>query len=98
MSLPPAGSPFSRLPGIEYRGDTVTFPARDYPEAYARIRFLVGFAAQRKDQTVLRIIGSHPEGMKLIQSANDSIFRLWGPFEAGTWRPGMPAPAARAPR
>ena len=48
--LPPAGSAFSRLPGIEYRGDTVTFPVRDYPEAYERMAVLIGIAVRNGSQ------------------------------------------------
>ena len=98
MSLPPAGSPFSRLPGIEVRGDTVTFPARDYTEAYERMAALMGMAVPRKDQLVLRLLSARPDVVKALEAVSDSVFDLLLPaFEGGRWRPGMPAPASRMP-
>jgi len=98
MRLPPAGSPFSRLPAIEYRGDTVTFPARDYREAYDRMGAVMGVAVRLKDQFILGLVAARPEGAQALHAVSDSVFdQLLPAFEAGTWRPGMPAPSSRKP-
>lgn len=98
QQLPPAGSPFSRLPGIEYRGDTVTFPARDYPEAYERMAVLMGIAVRNGSQLMLSLLHARPEAATAFEAVSDSVFdKLLPAFEAGTWRPGMPAPGSRQP-
>ena len=96
--LPPAGSPFSRLPGIEYRGDTVTFPARDYPEAYDRMGVLMGVAVRNGSPLTLNLLVARPDVARALDAVSDSIFnKLLPAFEAGTWRPGMPAPNSAKP-
>jgi len=96
--LPPAGSPFSRLPGIEYRGDTVTFPARDYPEAYDRMVVLMGVAVRNGSQVTLNLLAGRSDIAPALEAVSDSIFgKLLPAFEAGTWRPATPAPISRKP-
>ena len=96
MSLPPAGSPFSRLPGIEVRGDTVTFPARDYAEAYSRMQAVMGMAVPRKDQLLFRYLAARPDAAPVVAAVQDSVFdQLVPAFEEGRWKPGDPAPAPR---
>lgn len=96
--LPSAGSPFSRLPGIDYRGDTVTFPARDYPEAYERMAVLIGIAVRNGSQLMLDLLRERPGVASTFDAVSDSVFdKLLPAFEAGTWRPGMPAPGSQKP-
>ncbi len=99
QQLPPPGSPFSRLPEIEYRGDTITFPARDYPEAYERMGFLMNFAVRGGSQFILGLLRARPEAASAFEAVYDSVFdRLLPAFEAGTWRPGMvPPPPVKNP-
>jgi len=98
QQLPPPGSPFSRLPGIEYRGDTVTFPARDYPEAYERMGVLMNIAVRGGNQLMLNLLRARSDVGAPLDAVSDSVFyQLLPAFEAGTWRPGMPAPASRKP-
>ena len=93
QSLPPAGSPFSRLPGIEYRGDTVTFPARDYREAYDRMGALMGIAVRLGQGYILGLARARPDGERALQAVSDSLFDVLLPaFENGKWRPGTAAP------
>ncbi|HEY6829070.1 MAG TPA: M55 family metallopeptidase [Gemmatimonadaceae bacterium] len=75
--LPPAGSPFSHLPGIQYRGDTVTFPAGDIKEAQGRMQALIGIATARAGaRGTAKYFRARPDAEAAFRVVADSIFEV----------------------
>ena len=74
--LPPAVSPFSHLRGIEYRGDTVTFPAVDYREAQSRTQALIGIAKPSGARRTLQYLRRRPGLTAAFRAVSDSIFAV----------------------
>lgn len=82
--LPPG---MGSLPGIEKRGDTVTFAARDYRSAYWGMFVLMRIANALLTERVLAAVQGDSIGRLLVGRARDSINTRAVEFEAGKWTP-----------
>lgn len=75
------------LPGLIRHGDTVTFAARNYVEAYRGMMLLLTMAASAREGLVFDVLRAMPAGRTAAAAASDSIAARWAAFERGTWRP-----------
>ena len=86
--LPPG---LHTLPGIGGTGDTVTFTATGYGNAYQGIRALQILASRNYTQTmVLNLLRSKPELRVTLRQALDSVLELSNAYETGKWKPRFP--------
>jgi len=83
-ALPPE---MKYLPGLDVRGDTVTFIASDYPTAYRGIRALATLANANRRTLVLEFLRGRPELRALLGEAQDSIDARWTALEERRWKP-----------
>lgn len=82
LLLPP-GMP--SIPGVEKHGDTVTFMAKSYREAYWGMFVLQRIArAFANEQALLDAGRTDPE---LFRRVRDPRWSKWGDFESGRWKP-----------
>jgi D-amino peptidase len=77
----------SDLPGIERRGDTVYFTARDYRAAYRGTRLLSDLASASAEGLMVDILRKSADGRRMVREANDTIMAQWDAFEKGKWKP-----------
>jgi D-amino peptidase len=82
LFLPP-GIP--NIPGVEKRGDTVTFMAKNYREAYWGMFVLQRIARAFAYEQALLDAGRDDPG--LLRRVRDPRWGKWGEFEAGRWKP-----------
>lgn len=83
-SLPPG---ISNLPGIERRGDTVTFTAQNYRDAYWGMWVLQRISAALMTERFMDELGRDPVGKIALKRAMDSVWARSEAFEAGKWSP-----------
>ncbi len=81
----PAG--MGSLPGLERRGDTVTFVAADYPAAWRGMMTLVTLASGNRRSLVLAQLQDQPTPRAAVAAAQDSLNVLWIAYESGRWQP-----------
>lgn len=84
LLLPPG---IASLPGIEKRGDTVTFAASDYREAYWGVFVLQRIARAFSNERAFGELENDSAGRALRKRIIDSTFARLGAFEAGKWKP-----------
>jgi D-amino peptidase len=82
--LPPG---MGNLPGLEKRGDTVTFVAPDYAAAWRGTMVLVTLAVGNRRALVLSQLQGQATSRTAVAAAQDSIDVLWAAYEAGRWQP-----------
>ena len=84
LLLPPG---IGSLPGIEKRGDTVTFAASDYRAAFWGMFVLQRIARALSVERGFEELGRDSVGRALRQRIIDSTFARGSAFEAGKWKP-----------
>jgi D-amino peptidase len=87
-AVPPASlESLKGVPGITYKDQAVTFPARDFRAAYDGVIGLVA-AARGSYLTVLReTVQKLPDGTKVMADYSDALFLRWMDYESGRWTP-----------
>ena len=85
----------AELPGVKHLGDTVTFTAHSYREAYDGIKALQAAAGTYFGRCpYCRFIADRPEFQAAVRQAWDSLDAQSRAFEEGRWTPPRrPAPA-----
>ena len=95
-AVPPADvSMLSRVPGIDYEDQRVTFEAEDFRGAYDGLIGLVG-VARGGYASVMSEVGREKGGPGFGLAYADALFERWLDFESGRWsQPAAAAPATR---
>jgi hypothetical protein len=75
------------IPGLERRGDTVTFNASTYREAYLGFFALQRISLAFYREEILFAMTTRPEVQRLFDAVADSVRARWLEFEQGKWKP-----------
>ena len=84
LLLPPG---IGSLPGIEKHGDSVTFVASNYRDAFWGMFVLQRIARAFSNERAFEELDNDSAGRAMRKRIIDSTFARGGAFEAGTWRP-----------
>jgi D-amino peptidase len=72
-----------RLPGWQRYGDTVSFPAANYDEAWRGITVLSALAGSNQNALIIGILNRNPAIAPAVAAARDSIWARWALCESG---------------
>jgi D-amino peptidase len=86
--VPPADlSPLSRVPGIDYEDQTVTFEAADFQAAYDGVTGLINVASAAYFGVLEETLGALPENQQIMMDFEENLLVRWLDVESGRWSP-----------
>jgi D-aminopeptidase len=88
FTFPLRPSPYiDGFPGLQQRGDTLTFVAADYPTAIRGILAVIFVGVASSDGYLLDLVARTPVGGRLVSEAMDTLMSQQEAFENGKWKP-----------
>lgn len=76
----------AKVPGVNYRDNTVTFRAKDFGEVYDSWEALIGVATQGYQPLFREMIAGRPDGPQIMLEYADRLFQRWNDVESGRYK------------